>query len=158
MKDKCQKSNLVQFDSTQLKLMLFKKINEVINFEGTALSTSKSHLRVFILTKVPPSRERRSQKTERQVICKAPEEEPRLSFRHLANHMLFRSLTATFSTRWDFIYHMDSMFAYKLGFPFIIYRHSREGSLCSPPARLVQKYLVLYTAGVQLSLVEYLLW
>ena len=30
--------------------------------------------------------------------------------------------------------------------------NSREGSLCSPPARLDRKYLVLRTAGVRLPL------
>ena len=52
-------------------------------------------------TKVPPSRERRGQRTERHVICKAPEGEPQLSFRRLANPK-FRSLIATLSALWDF--------------------------------------------------------
>ena len=53
-------------------------------------------------TKVPPSGERRGQRTERHVICKAPKGEPRLPFWRLANHMPFSSLTATLSARRDF--------------------------------------------------------
>ena len=52
--------------------------------------------------KVPPYRERQGQRPKRHVICKAPEEEPRVSFIRLANHMTFSSLTATLSARWDF--------------------------------------------------------
>ena len=33
---------------------------------------------MFFISKVPPSGERRGQRPERQVICKAPEREPRL--------------------------------------------------------------------------------
>ena len=36
---------------------------------------------------------RHGQRIERQVICKAPEGEPRISFRRLANHMPFSFLT-----------------------------------------------------------------
>ena len=57
------------------------------------------------ISKVPPSGERRGQRSERHVFCKAPEEEPRLSFKHLA----FRSLTATLSAWWDFRYLTHSV-------------------------------------------------
>ena len=50
--------------------------------------------------KVPPSGKRRGQKIERHVICKAPERDPGISFRRLANRMPFSSLTATLSARW----------------------------------------------------------
>ena len=46
-------------------------------------------------SKVPPSVERRGQRTESHVICKAPEGEQRFSFRHLANHMTFNFLRST---------------------------------------------------------------
>ena len=61
-----------------------------------------SHCKQHWISKVPPSGECRSQRTEWQVICKAPEGEHRLHFRRLANHMAIRSLTATLSNRWDF--------------------------------------------------------
>ena len=65
------------------------------------LSISDGSFDGFIKSKVPPNGERRCQRTERHVIRKAFEGEPRLSFRRLTIHMPFSSLTATLSARWD---------------------------------------------------------
>ena len=57
---------------------------------------------ISYLFKVPPIGEHRGQRTEWHVICMAPEGIPLLSFRRLANHMPFSSLTAMLSSWWDF--------------------------------------------------------
>ena len=47
----------------------------------------------FVIIKVPPSGEYRSQRTERQVICKAPAGQPWLSIRRLENHITFNQFS-----------------------------------------------------------------
>ena len=93
--------------SSKLKRYLCPKIDLIFG-QMKILTLIYAHLYnvpdIYFLwrPKVPPSGERRGQRTERHVISKATEGYTRTSFRRLANHMPFSSLTATLSTRWDF--------------------------------------------------------